>query len=92
MPYLADKQGMTWTLLAERFQEWTAEIRQSLEMDKSEPMATDSQEWYTGLAVSPASFSRQLVDMQISLKQVSVAGSGRAVAEEMAVGSQRSGN
>jgi hypothetical protein len=83
---------MTWTSLVEQFRHWTAEIRQSLEMENSEPMATDSPEWYTGLVVSPTSFSRQLGDMQVSLMEANASGSGRAATEEMTVGTRRGCN
>jgi hypothetical protein len=58
---------MTWTSLAERFRTWQAAIRRTLEVTASDPGTTNSPEWYAGLAVSPASFSRQLGDMQASL-------------------------
>jgi hypothetical protein len=44
-----------------------AEIRQAMTAARSEPSPTSSPEWYAGLVVSPASFSRQLGDMQVSL-------------------------
>jgi hypothetical protein len=44
-----------------------AEIRQALTAARSEPSPNSSPEWYTGLVVSPASFSRQLGEMQLSL-------------------------
>jgi hypothetical protein len=53
--------------LAAWFRDRRAEIGQVMTAAKSEPNAATSPEWYTGLAVSPASFSRQLGDMQISL-------------------------
>ncbi len=43
-----------------------AEFRQ-VTAAKSEPNPTSSPEWYAGLVVSPASFSQQLGDMQLSL-------------------------
>jgi hypothetical protein len=57
---------MTWNTLVLRFRAWIAEMKETLETAKSEP-ATNSPEWYAGLAVSPASFSRQLGDLQVSL-------------------------
>ncbi len=39
---------------------------------RSEPSPTSSPEWYAGLVVSPASFSRQLGDMQLSLMRANV--------------------
>jgi hypothetical protein len=44
-----------------------AEIRQVMTAARSEPNPASSPEWYTGLVVSPTSFSRQLGDMQLSL-------------------------
>jgi hypothetical protein len=44
-----------------------AEIRQAMTAAGSEPSPTSCPEWYAGLVVSPASFSRQLGDMQLSL-------------------------
>ena len=58
---------MNWTSLALRLREWITEMKQTLETARSESRATDSPEWYAGLAVSPASFSTQLGDLQVSL-------------------------
>lgn len=44
-----------------------AEVQKVLAAARSEPSPTSSPEWYAGLVVSPASFSRQLGDMQVSL-------------------------
>jgi hypothetical protein len=44
-----------------------ADFRQAMTAARSEPSPTSSPEWYAGLVVSPASFSRQLGDMQLSL-------------------------
>jgi hypothetical protein len=49
------------------FRDRKAEIRQALTAARSEPGTASSPEWYAGLVVSPASFSRQLGDMQLSL-------------------------
>jgi hypothetical protein len=58
---------MDFTMLTTRFREWKAELMRIPVNNHSVPAATSSPEWYTGLAVSPASFSRQLGDMQLSL-------------------------
>jgi hypothetical protein len=50
-----------------------AEIGQAMTAAKSETNSATSPEWYTGLAVSPASFSRQLGDMQTSLLRANTA-------------------
>jgi hypothetical protein len=76
---------MNWTSLAEQFREWTAEMKRTREAARSGPASTDFPEWYTGLEVSPASFSRQLGDMQTSLlkanaPEATTVPSGRAAA------------
>lgn len=58
---------MTWTHLAERFRAWQEGIKQALNVSESDRNGTYSPEWYAGLVVSPASFSRQLGDLQASL-------------------------
>jgi len=58
---------MDYTTLTTRFREWKAELKQIPATINSEPAPTNSPEWFAGLAVSPASFSRQLSDMQLSL-------------------------
>jgi hypothetical protein len=79
---------------AARFRNWMAEIRQFLEAAKSEPAMTDSPEWYAGLAVSPASFSGQLGELQTSLlrantQQPAKAAAGKAAAEQIPVRARR---
>jgi hypothetical protein len=59
--------GMDYTKLTTRFREWKAELKQAPGIAHYEPVPTSSPEWFAGLAVSPASFSRQLGDMQLSL-------------------------
>ena len=85
---------MNWTSLTRRFREWIADMKQTLETTKSESDAMNSPEWYAGLAVSPASFSRQLGSMQASLLQANTSRpnsvqSGGATAETVAVRSLR---
>ncbi len=58
---------MDYSSLTARFREWKADVRRTLEAGTSGPTEAGSPEWYTGLAVSPASFSRQLGDMQIAM-------------------------
>jgi hypothetical protein len=58
-------RGMDYSTLTTRFREWTAELRQIPAM--SDSGRTGAPEWYAGLAVCPAAFSRQLGDMQLSL-------------------------
>jgi len=58
---------MDFTSLTARIREWKSEMKQTLEASNSVPTATDSPQWYAGLAVSPAAFSRQLGDMQLSM-------------------------
>ena len=56
-------------MISNRLEAWIrdrkADIRQALAAARSEPSPTSSPEWYAGLVVSPASFSRQLGDMQL---------------------------
>jgi hypothetical protein len=64
----SDRYGcMDYTTVTTRFREWKAELKQLPGIAHSEPIPTSCPEWYAGLAVSPAAFSRQLGDMQISL-------------------------
>ena len=58
---------MDFSSLTARLHEWKTEFRRTLETGASGPEATGTPEWYTGLAVSPASFSQQLGDMQKSI-------------------------
>lgn len=51
-----------------QFRAWIAEIKHTLDSGRSQPPVPGPPEWYTGLAVSPASFSRQLGTMQIALQ------------------------
>ncbi len=57
------------TSLVSRIRGWKAELDDVLEGCVSQPSEVSSPEWYAGLAVSPASFSRQLADMQVSLQR-----------------------
>ena len=66
-PAPADKGVMDYSSLTARFREWKSDVKRTLEAGTSGPTEAGSPEWYTGLAVSPASFSRQLGDMQIAM-------------------------
>jgi hypothetical protein len=56
---------------SKRLLEWICDRRayigRAVAAARAEPGPTSSPEWYAGLVVSPASFSRQLSDMQLSL-------------------------
>jgi len=52
-----------------RIQEWKSEVQAVLETCESRPKEEHEPQWYAGLAVSPASFSQQLADMQVSLQR-----------------------
>ena len=58
-----------------------AEFRQ-VTAAKSEPSPTSSPEWFTGLVVSPASFSQQLGDMQLSLMRANDEHANESLADE----------
>lgn len=58
---------MDYSRLSERLLRWKAEIRRNPEEDDRYPVS--SPDWFAGLAVSPASFSRQLGDMQVAMLQ-----------------------
>lgn len=80
--------------LAAWFRDRKAEIGQALMAARSEPSTSQSPEWYTGLVVSPTSFSRQLSDMQLSLQRANgsmprPAPGGSQASEPAALGSQR---
>ncbi len=74
--------------LAAWFRDRRAEIGQAMTAAKSEPNAATSPEWYAGLAVSPASFSRHLGDMQSSLLRANTPRANTARPEQMPVRSQ----
>jgi hypothetical protein len=63
----ADKRTMNFASLTERLRGWKTEVKRTLEAPDAERAASLSPSWYAGLAVSPASFSRQLGEMQLSL-------------------------
>jgi hypothetical protein len=63
----ADKPTMSFASLTERLRGWKAEVKRTLEAPDAERAASLSPTWYAGLAVSPASFSHQLGEMQLSL-------------------------
>lgn len=86
---------MNVTSLAARIRDWKSEIQQAMAVARSEPHATDWPEWYAGLAVSPASFSRQLGQMQVSILRASTplmnqAEADHAESEHVAVSARRS--
>jgi hypothetical protein len=58
---------MDYSALTARLDEWKTELKRVLEAGTSAPAVTGAPEWYAGLAVSPASFSQQLGDMQIAM-------------------------
>ena len=60
---------MNYSSVATGFNELKDQVKRSLEGANALPPGPDSPEWYSGLAVSPATFSRQLSDMQISLQR-----------------------
>jgi hypothetical protein len=66
-PSLADRVVMDYNMLSARFRQWRNELKRIPAMIHSGPSPASSPEWFTGLAVSPASFSRQLSEMQLSL-------------------------
>jgi len=63
----ADKGIMAYSSLPPRVTESKAEIHQT--RSSRRPEAALRPEWFTGLAVSPASFSRQLSDMQVAMQR-----------------------
>ncbi len=63
----ADKRAMSIASLTKRLHGWKTEVKKTLEAPDAERAASHSPAWYAGLAVSPASFSRQLGEMQLSL-------------------------
>lgn len=58
---------MDFSALATRLREWKTELKRTIEAGTAGPAVTGSPDWYAGLAVSPASFSQQLGDMQIAM-------------------------
>lgn len=54
-------------MLRTRFREWAARLKRIAAMGYSVSAYSSSANWSGGLAVSPASFSRQLGDMHLSL-------------------------
>jgi hypothetical protein len=65
---------MSFASLTERLRGWKTEVKRTLEAPDAERAASLSPAWYAGLAVSPASFSRQLGEMQLSLLRESSGG------------------
>lgn len=63
---------MNWNFLSEKFQAWVAEFREAAALSNDEVMASGREEWFAGLAVSPAEFSNQMADLQVSLERASV--------------------
>jgi hypothetical protein len=58
---------MTYNSPATLFRHVKAHVTRFVVAARAEPNPDGSPEWYTGLVVSPSSFSRQLGDMQVSL-------------------------
>jgi len=58
---------MVYSSLPPRATESKAEIRRT--RSSRRPEAAMRAEWFTGLAVSPVSFSRQLSDMQLAMQR-----------------------
>jgi hypothetical protein len=79
---------MIWASLAAHFRKWKNQTTQVMNVAGREPNAAISPEWYAGLAVSPAAFSNQLSEMQISLLRAGQAHRGATV-ERVAVRSPR---
>jgi len=67
----ADKRTMSIASLTKRLHGWKTEVKRTMEAPDAERAASHSPAWYAGLAVSPASFSRQLGEMQLSLQRES---------------------
>jgi hypothetical protein len=59
---------MKWTSLLTKFREWKQGISDILEYGMTDPIK-QRPELYTGLVVSPSSFSKQLGDLQVSLQR-----------------------
>ena len=70
---------MDYIMLKSRFREWMAELKQLPAVARSEPAPATSLEWCAGLVVNPASFSRQLGDMQVSLLRANLSRPERKV-------------
>lgn len=64
---MADKPVMDHNSLANRLLEWKADMMRTIDAGADDPNAARYPEWYAGLAVSPASFSRQLGSMQVAM-------------------------
>jgi hypothetical protein len=62
---------MSIASLTKRLHGWKTEVKRTLEAPDAERAASHSPAWYAGLAVSPASFSHQLGEMQLSLMRES---------------------
>jgi hypothetical protein len=73
LTFLSDKPDMMNRFVA-WFRDRKTKVRQAIIAAKSGPGETCAPEWYAGLVVSPASFSRQLGDMQISLMRANEPG------------------
>jgi len=58
---------MEMTSLVTRLRGWKAEAEEMLRPCSSGPSEGIAASWYAGMAVSPASFSRQLTEMESAL-------------------------
>jgi len=73
---LADKQVMNWTSLAAGLRQSKAEMNRQPEWVESTP------------ELSPAKFSRQLLDLQVSLLRANAANAGLAKSVQIVMSSQ----
>jgi hypothetical protein len=76
---------MNWTSLAAHFRKWRTEMMQTIETTESRPNPENAPEWYAGLVVSPAAFSQQLGDLQISLQRANQPSTPATEAQEVPV-------
>jgi hypothetical protein len=87
---------MKWTAIIGRFREWISEASQAMNPGEAGSNSATLPDLYTGLAVSPASFSRQLGELQTSLLRANTSQSacaekdgGSAEEEKVAVKKRR---
>lgn len=66
-PFRADKRPMDYSALSARRAEWNTERKRTAGQPNSNSVVWA--DWFTGLAVTPASFSRQLGDMQVAMQR-----------------------
>lgn len=60
-------------------------MMQTIETTESRPNPENAPEWYTGLVVSPASFSQQLGDLQVSLQRANQSSAESMSAQQVPV-------